>query len=263
MRRKFHPFHLVTQSLWPLLISIAAYFTAVGATMYMHSYSFGRFVFFWGFVHVIVIMALWWRDVIREGTFEGMHTKKVQAGLKLGFILFIVSEVMFFFGFFWAFFHSAAMPSIALGSIWPPYAINPFNPFGIPLVNTCLLLLSGVTITYTHHALINHDFYKTYVGFCETIFYATLFTLLQLKEYCDAPFAISDGIFGSVFFLITGLHGVHVIIGTIFIFVCFLRFLEGHFRFKNNIAFDFSVWYWHFVDAIWLFVFLAIYIWGS
>jgi len=170
---------------------------------------------------------------------------------------------MFFFGFFWAFFHCAVSPAISIGGIWPPYAIKPFDPFSIPLVNTCLLLLSGVTITYTHHAIIKHKFYKTYVGFVETIFYAILFTLLQLKEYYDAPFAISDGIFGSVFYLITGLHGAHVIIGTIFIAVCFIRFLKGHFRFRSNIAFDFSVWYWHFVDAVWLFVFLFVYIWGS
>jgi cytochrome c oxidase subunit 3 len=261
--KKYHPFHLVTPSPWPLLISVAAFVTAVGAAMYMHGYKYGLITLFLGILHVIIIMSLWWRDVIREATFEGMHTKKVQAGLRLGFILFIISEVMFFFGFFWAFFHSSLSPAIEIGCIWPPYAITPFDPMGTPLVNTCVLLLSGATITFTHHSLVNGKNGRTGYGFFETIIYAIVFTILQVEEYLYAPFSISDGIYGSVFYMTTGLHGFHVIIGTLFILVCFIRFRRRHFTKTHHLGFEFSAWYWHFVDVVWLFVYLSIYWWGG
>jgi len=260
---KYHPYHLVTYSPWPIYISIAAFVTTIGATLYMHSYKGGLFTLLLGLFQVILIMGLWWRDVIRESTFEGLHTHIVQQGLKLGFILFIVSEVMFFFAFFWAFFHSALSPAVSIGCVWPPNAIIPFNPLGIPVVNTCILLLSGATITYTHFNLISGNFGKTWFGFIETITYAFAFTGLQLSEYLLAPFSISDGIYGSLFFMITGLHGTHVLIGTIFIIVCFLRFLRSHFTQTHHLGFEFAAWYWHFVDVVWLFVYLIIYWWGS
>jgi cytochrome c oxidase subunit 3 len=261
--KKYHPFHLVTPSPWPFLISIAALTTTLGGTMYMHAYQGGLFTLLLGLFHVVLIMGLWWRDVIREATFEGMHTKRVQAGLRLGFILFIVSEVMFFFGFFWAFFHSALSPAISIGCIWPPFGITPFDPQGVPLVNTCVLLLSGATITYTHYNLVAGNFVKTAIGFIETIFYASVFTYLQVQEYLYAPFAISDGIYGSVFYLTTGLHGFHVIIGTLFITVGFLRLLKCHFTRQHHLGFIFAAWYWHFVDVVWLFVYISIYWWGG
>jgi len=261
--KKYHPYHLVSPSPWPLLISIAAFAVAIGATMYMHGYRNGLAILLAGLIHVILIMGLWWRDVIREATFEGMHTEQVQAGLKLGFILFIVSEVMFFVGFFWAFFYNSVSPSIDLGGIWPPNAITAFNPAGIPLVNTLILLLSGCTITYTHHALIKGDFHKAYVGFAETIFYAILFTVLQFDEYIYAPYAISDAVYGSVFYMTTGLHGFHVIVGTIFIAVCFLRLSRAHFTKTHHLGFEMAAWYWHFVDIVWLFVYTTIYWWGG
>jgi len=262
-RRKYHPFHLVTPSPWPLLISVAAFVTAIGAALYMHLYRGGLFILFLGVIHVIAIMGFWWRDVIREATFEGMHTKKVQNGLRIGFILFIISEIMFFFGFFWAFFHSALSPAIGIGCTWPPTGVVPFDPLKTPLVNTLVLLISGASITYTHYFLVARNFNTTRFGFLETIFYAITFTILQLYEYVNAPFAISDGIYGSVFYLITGLHGFHVIIGTIFIIVCFCRFLNNHFTSEHHLGFEFAVWYWHFVDIVWLFVYSFIYCWGS
>jgi len=260
---KIHPYHIVTHSPWPLLISIAAFVTTIGATMYMHSYIEGGFLLFIGILEVVLIMGLWWRDVIREATFFGKHTKKVQSGLKLGFILFIVSEVMFFFGFFWAFFHSALSPAISIGCIWPPEAIIPFDPMGTPLVNTCLLLLSGVTITYTHWSIIAGKYWYGWFGFFETLLLACLFTILQVKEYIEAPFSISDGIYGSVFYMVTGLHGFHVIIGTIFIFVCWMRHINFHFTRQHHLGFEFAAWYWHFVDVVWLFVYFTIYWWGG
>jgi heme/copper-type cytochrome/quinol oxidase subunit 3 len=261
--KKYHSYHLVSPSPWPLLISIAAFVVAIGATMYMHSYNYGLTILLLGMGHVVLIMGLWWRDVIREATFEGMHTQQVQAGLKLGFILFIISEVMFFVGFFWAFFHSSLSPAIQIGCVWPPAAIAPFNPLGIPLINTLVLLLSGCTITYTHHALIMGNFGKTIFGFTETIFYAILFTLLQLDEYIYAPFAISDGIYGSVFYMTTGLHGFHVIIGTAYISVALIRTVLAHFTKTHHLGFEMAAWYWHFVDIVWLIVYTFIYWWGG
>jgi len=260
--KRYHPFHIVTQSPWPILTSVAVFITALGATMYMHAYQYGGFILFGGILHLIGAMAFWWRDVIREATFEGMHTRRVQAGTRLAFVLFIVSEVMFFFGFFWAFFHSALAPAIAIGCRWPPIAIIPFNPMGIPLVNTVFLLLSGATITYTHACLVKGDWAKTFFGFCETLMYAVGFTGLQCEEYLTATFAISDGIYGSVFYMITGLHGFHVIIGTLFIAVCFIRFLKAHFTRTHHLGFEFSAWYWHFVDVVWLFVYVTLYWWS-
>jgi len=262
MKKKYHPYHMVTNSPWPILMSVSVFVTAIGATLYIHAYEDGGAILFGGLFHIIYFMALWWRDVIREATFEGMHTRRVQAGTRLGFGLFIVSEVMFFFGFFWAFFHSALAPAIAIGCRWPPIGIVPFDPYGIPLVNTIFLLSSGATITYTHIYLMEGDFEKTFFGFFETLIYAVAFTLLQCEEYLTATFAISDGIYGSVFYMITGLHGSHVIIGTIFIIVCFIRFLKSHFTRTHHLGFEFSLIYWHFVDVVWLFVYLTLYWWS-
>lgn len=262
-KKQHHPFHIVTPSPWPFLISIAALITTLGATMYMHFYKGGLLILSLGFLHVVIILGLWWRDVIREGTFEGAHTKKVKRNLRLGFIFFIVSEIMFFFGFFWAFFHCALSPAISIGCVWPPLGIEPFDPLGTPLVNTLLLLLSGVTITHTHQNLLERNYIKTGFGFIFTLICAELFIGQQFKEYIYAPFAISDGIYGSVFYMITGLHGFHVIVGTIFIFVCLLRFNQSHFTRRHHVGFECAAWYWHFVDIVWLFVYGAIYWWGG
>jgi cytochrome c oxidase subunit 3 len=228
----------------------------------MHLYKSGFGFLIFALLNVLLIMCVWWKDVIREAH-EGSHTQMVQKGLRLGFALFIASEVMFFFGFFWAFFHNSLSPALSFGSIWPPQGILSFNPQGTPLVNTVILLLSGATITYTHHFLIARRFAYTAFGFIETIFFAILFTLFQVYEYVKAPFAISDGIYGSVFYMITGFHGFHVIIGTLFIGVCFIRYLRYHFTAEHHLGFEFAVIYWHFVDVVWLFVFTFIYWWGA
>lgn len=262
-KSRLHTYHMVTPSPWPFLISLAALSITLSAVMYMHSYLNGFFGLIVGFFNFLVIISLWWRDVIRESTFQGYHTKKVQYGLKLGFILFLISEVMFFFAFFWAFFHSSLAPAVELGCVWPPYGIITFNPLQVPFLNTCILLLSGATITFTHHSLIVKDYESVFLGFSETLFCAILFTLFQLDEYLTSPFAISDGIYGSVFYMITGLHGSHVIIGTIFIAVSFVRFLRRHFTINHHLGFEFAAWYWHFVDVVWLYVYIMIYWWGS
>jgi cytochrome c oxidase subunit 3 len=178
-------------------------------------------------------------------------------------MLFIVSEVMLFASFFWAYFHFAADPSVHIGCVWPPEGIEPLNPFGVPLLNTYILLFSGATVTYTHYSVISGNLPDTELGFMMTLFLAGLFTLFQLLEYKAATFTIADGVYGSTFYMITGLHGLHVIVGTIFLFVCFVRTIFRHFTRDHHLGLEFAIWYWHFVDVVWLFVFTGVYYWGS
>jgi len=213
-----HPFHIVSPSPWPFSAAMSIFPVTIGAVMYMHSYSNGLLLLLAGFINVILIAYSWWNDIVREATFESAHTKKVQDGLKMGFILFLVSEVMFFFAFFWAFFYFALSPSVHIGCLWPPYAITPIDPYFTPLLNTFILLTSAITITYTHRRLRLGHSLATYVGFIETLFLAFFFVAKQFTEYLGAPFAISDGVYGSTFYMITGLHGSHVYCWSYFYF---------------------------------------------
>lgn len=250
----------------------------------------------------------WFLDIIFEATYCGFHTMKVIQGLRYGMILFIASEIMFFFSFFWAFFHCSVSPSIWIGCIWPPAGIKTINPWGLPLFNTLILLSSGITVTYAHKALTAGSrvkqvlskilYYKddiygiqkmfvskpqlTYIykegrpllhknsaynhvtiGLMLTLVYGILFTLIQCYEYINTNFTIADGIYGSIFFVTTGFHGVHVIIGTIFLGVCLFRHCLYHFTTEFNFGFEAAIWYWHFVDVVWLFLFISIYWWGG
>lgn len=258
-KQNYHTFHLVQPSVWPLFTAVWAGFMAFGAVQYMHN-SFGIY-FLVGFVHLVGCLIGWWRDVIQESFYN--HTDAVQRGLRLGFILFIVSEIMFFFGFFWGFLHSSVAPSVFIGCQWPPRGIEPFNPWTIPLLNTLILLLSGASITWVHHAVVAGNRPQSNFGFLVTIYLAILFTLLQVLEYTEAPFGISDGVFGACFFMMTGFHGFHVIIGTIFIIVCAFRGFYGHFTTTHHLGFEAAAWYWHFVDVVWLFLFVLVYWWGG
>jgi cytochrome c oxidase subunit 3 len=260
--KKRHQFHLVDASPWPFFSAVGALSITLNAVVYFHSYDS---IFFVGLsvLYVSLIAAFWWRDVIREATFEGCHTKVVQQGLKLGMILFIVSEVMFFFSFFWAFFHSSLSPSIEIGCVWPPFGLKVFSPWGVPLLNTFILVLSGVSVTWAHHALLLGNYVQTRISLLITIFLAILFTNLQICEYLEAGFAISDGVYGSVFFMATGFHGFHVLIGTMFLSIMFIRFIKHHFSQTHHIGFEAAIWYWHFVDVVWLVLFISIYWWGN
>lgn len=233
-----------------------------GNVLYMHFYSKGSFFATLGLFLVVITAIIWWRDVIREATFEGQHTEAVQAGLKMGFTLFIVSEAMLFFAFFWGYFHSSLNPTVEIGCTWPPVGIIPMNPWGIPLLNTFILLTSGATVTWAHYALIAGYRKQVIEGTFYTIVLATVFTGFQGYEYINATFSVSDGIYGTTFYSCTGLHGLHVIIGTIFITVCFFRNLNYHFTRTHHMGFEAAIWYWHFVDVIWIFLFLTIYWWG-
>jgi len=261
--QKYHTYHLVDPSPWPLMTAISALGLASGAAMFMHNFYYGGFTLFFFFVFLCYMLALWWRDVIREATFEGRHTKKVQKGLRLGVIMFIISEVMFFSAFFWAFFHSSLAVAPELGCVWPPSGLVVFNPWGIPLLNTFILVFSGVTITYAHKALLLGDLDELVESMTWTIYLALTFTYFQYIEYVDAPFTIADGVYGSTFFMCTGFHGLHVLIGTTFIFVCFLRAINYHFTTGHHLGFEAAAWYWHFVDVVWLFLFVMVYWWGG
>lgn len=354
---QIHKYHLVNASLLPLLASIGALTFLFGLVLFMHNYKLGIFTLKYGLYFLIIISIYWWRDVIIEGMFKGYHTLIVKTGLRIGMILFIVSEIMFFFSFFWAFFHSSLNPSIVLGSIWPPIGINPIDPIRIPLLNTIILLLSGIFLTWSHFIIkkkwilneyrekllldyfyfyqlifnfennnklynnmifekfdklvinirnillpfniiniiwifhynyIKNLFYNTFNVFENnivknislyflnlyflfealfslliTIFLGLEFTWWQYYEYYNASFYIFDGIYGSTFYMTTGLHGLHVLIGTLFLIVCLFRLYNLEFNWKSHIGYECAIWYWHFVDVVWIIVFSVIYCWGA
>ena len=200
LHHKRHPFHLVDPSPWPFLGSISAFSVAIGAVLFFHGFNKGEILLSGGLIHLISVSIAWWADVIDEATFQGCHTKKVQKGLRMGMFLFIISEVMFFFSFFWAFFHSSISPSVEIGCIWPPAGIKTLDTKGLPLINTFILLTSGFSITWAHHALVTWKFEQARFALIITILYAILFTNLQINEYLEADFSISDGVYGSLFF---------------------------------------------------------------
>ena len=258
-----HSYHLVDPSPWPIFASLGAFMLTLGAVLYMHKFSGGWGLFQTGFFAVLYVMYTWWRDVIREATFEDAHTVTVQKGLRLGMILFIVSEIMFFFAFFWAFFHSSIAPTFNIGGVWPPKAISTISTFTVPFTNTVILLTSGATVTWSHHALLARAKKHTLVSLLLTLFLATLFTFLQAFEYVNAPFNISDGVYGSCFYMTTGFHGFHVFVGTIALLVAHFRIVMNHFTNKHHFGFESAIWYWHFVDVVWLFLFVNVYWWSN
>ena len=243
-KKKFHLFHLT-----------------IGLTAWIHNYS--PTPLYLGFLILALTIICWWRDVIREGTFMGYHTSYVTAGLRFGIILFIISEIIFFFGFFWAFFHSSLAPTPEIGCTWPPIGITPLNPFAVPLLNTAVLLASGVSVTWAHHSLLNGNRKQAITALVITSFLGMYFTALQAIEYYEAPFTIADSVYGSTFFVTTGFHGLHVIIGTIFLLVNLWRTTAHHFSPQGHFGFEAGAWYWHFVDVVWILLYLSIYWWGS
>jgi cytochrome c oxidase subunit 3 len=297
---KHHDYHLVNPSPWPVIGAIFAFIIAVGGIIWMRSLGGGEGLFGLrgpsafavGVAGVLFVMFMWWRDVIKEAH-GGDHTPVVQLHLRYGMILFIASEVMFFVAWFWAYFDASLFPAAVhplevtgpdgteatkqvigmvernalTGGHWPPKPNEnfhgTFDPWGLPLVNTLILLTSGTTVTWAHHALLNNDRRGLKWGLLLTIVLGVLFTLCQAYEYVHAGFNFAGHIYGATFFMATGFHGAHVIIGTLFLTVCFFRALAGHFSPKQHFGFEAAAWYWHFVDVVWLFLFAEIYIWGS
>jgi len=268
------PYHLVDPSPWPIIGAVSALVLALGGLTYMHPDMFGPglepmlsalgiWKFLIGVALVLFTMAGWWRDVIKESTTPGVHSPVVRLGLRYGMFLFITSEVMFFVAFFWAFFHFALFPEHTASGTWPPPGVKVFDPWDLPFLNTLILLTSGVTVTWAHHALLENNRKHLIYGLALTVLLGLAFTACQAYEYAHAAFGFKDGIYSSTFFMATGFHGFHVIIGTIFLAVCLGRAIKGQFTPERHFGFEAAAWYWHFVDVVWLFLFTAIYWWGS
>jgi len=257
-----HPWHMVAPSHWPFVGSIGALVAALGGIWYMQDGPIWGLVA--GLAIVVVTMFGWWGQVIREAQVEKAHSGPVQHGLRLSVILFIVSEVMFFFAFFWAYFN-ASVPALSevASTTWPPEGIEPLHTWGLPFINTLILLTSGATVTWAHHALKAGHRRQLKIGLFLTVALGTIFLGTQAYEYTQATFGFTDGIYPSTFYLATGFHGFHVFIGTIFLLVCYIRSLKGDFTPEQHIGFEAAAWYWHFVDVVWLFLFVWIYWWGS
>ncbi len=273
-----HDYHLVDPSPWPVVGAIAAGTFFFGFILYMHPGFFGESLEgaltslgLWitspGIVLLFATVWFWWRDVIREAEFEGHHKPVVQLGMRYGMALFICSEVMFFAAFFWAFFNASLFPKElpfdVPGGAWPPEGIVPFETFELPFMNTLILLISGVTVTWAHHAMLVNDRKGLIQGLGITVILGIIFTGLQAFEYSHAAFSIKSGIYGSTFYMATGFHGFHVIVGTAFLAVCFFRARKGHFKPDHHFGFEAAAWYWHFVDVVWLFLFIYVYWWGG
>ena len=259
---KSHPWHMVEPSPWPAVGALGAFIMAVGGVWFMHG---GPIIGFVAGVNIVLICSyLWWRDVVTESQSGTEHTNPVQRGLRMGMLLFIASEVMFFFAFFWAYFN-ATMPffSFVANTEWPPEGIVPIETWDIPFINTVILLASGATVTYAHHAIRADAHRKAVAGIGLTVILGFIFVGSQAYEYVHAQFTLDQGIYPSTFYLATGFHGVHVIIGACFLTVCFFRALAGHFKPDKHVGFEAAAWYWHFVDVVWLFLFTWVYWWGS
>ncbi|MAZ72805.1 MAG: cytochrome c oxidase subunit 3 [Flavobacteriaceae bacterium] len=273
-----HDYHLVDPSPWPFVGSLGAFLLAVGAVGNMkglvgadHPLAFMYADGNWGglllgFAVIIYTMIGWWGDVIKESR-QGDHTPVVDIHLRYGMIMFIASEVMFFVAWFWAFFEYAIFHEVRLDpglAQWPPAGVETFDPWHIPLMNTLILLLSGTTVTWAHHALQHGNRGSAKLGLLVTVILGVCFTALQVYEYSEAHFAFSmaDGgnLYGSTFFMATGFHGAHVVIGTIFLAVCLMRLLAGHFTPEKHFGLEAAAWYWHFVDVVWLFLFAFVYV---
>jgi cytochrome c oxidase subunit 3 len=258
-----HPYHLVDPSPWPIIGAFAGGALVLGIILIAHNNSW--WMLWLGLAGMLATMFFWWRDVLKESRTPGLHTPVVRLGLRYGMVLFIASEVMFFVAFFWAYFHFALFPEHVSGAaraVWPPAGVKTFDPFDLPLLNTMILLLSGCTVTWAHHALLQNDRKSLITGLALTVGLGIMFTGFQIKEYMIAPFSFTDGVYPSTFFLATGFHGFHVFVGTCFLTVCLFRAIRGHFTPERHFGFEAAAWYWHFVDVVWLFLFVFIYVWG-
>ncbi len=265
---KAHPYHILAPSVWPLVGAFAAGALAVLAVLYMHNETLfgikpGILGVIAGFTGVLLVMYFWWRDVIIEAFVEKAHTGEAKTGLRMGMLLFISSEVMFFFAFFWAFFTSSLFPTEAIGGTWPPAGIEVIATFSIPFLMTMVLLLSGCTVTWAHHALLEGKNDDAAKALLITVILGIAFMFIQAYEYQHSSFGFKENVYSSVFYMATGFHGFHVLVGTIFLAVCYFRTIKGHFTKDDHFGFEAAAWYWHFVDVVWLFLFVAIYWWGN
>nr|AAP14653.1 cytochrome c oxidase subunit III [Pachypsylla venusta] len=258
---KNHQFHLVDPSPWPLIISfILMNYTSFSVLMMQTKNNIPLILMT---MILIWTMMIWWRDIQRESTFQGHHTEQVTFSMKYGMILFIISEILFFFSFFWSFFHHSLTPNQEIGLTWPPTSVESFNPMSIPLLNTIILISSGISVTWSHASMCLNSFNQMKTSMAMTIFMGLIFTIIQMYEYTQASFCINDSVYGSTFFVTTGFHGIHVIIGSMFLMHSLMRMNKLHFSMSHHLGLEMAIWYWHFVDVIWLFLYVTIYWWGK
>ena len=258
-----YSYHLVSNSPWPITTTISILSIIIGNTMcYQNKIGGGELVII-AILGLIYSIYYWSKDIIIEGTYKGEHTEKVQKGLNMGFILFVISEVFVFVGLFFAYFYNALVPAIEIGSIWPAIGIKTIEYKAIPLLNTIILLCSGFSITACHNFLELRDYKKSIKYLIITIILGIIFIYYQYIEYKNCSFTITDSVFGSSFFILTGCHGLHIIIGTIFLFLTLLRLRKSHFSNHHHIQFSSAAIYWHFLDAVWLCLYLILYCWVS
>lgn len=273
---KPHPYHIVRPSIWPLCGALAAGILAAGTVMYMHGVELGPVKIglkgtIIGLLGVLAVMFVWWKDVIYEAVVEKAHTPIAQLGLRYGMALFIASEVMFFVAFFWAFYDASLYANDAkqllrldyTGGMWPPPQMEIIKPFELPLLMTLILLLSGCTVTWAHHAILEGKQQESVKALGITVLLGFVFLCFQILEYSHAKFGFTQGIYPSTFYMATGFHGFHVFVGTVFLAVCWFRARKGHFKKDSHFGFEAAAWYWHFVDVVWLFLFISIYWWGN
>ncbi len=266
-----HPYHMVEPSPWPLITSLSAFVWVVGIVLWAREVTLtvdeltlpaGLITLCSGTAMLFASAFGWWRDVVKE-SLSSVHTNEVRKGFHYGMVLFILSEVSFFAAFFWGYFYSGLFPTEAIGGTWPPQGMETFEPGDLPFLNTIILLLSGTTITWAHELLLKNDTKGAVRLSWITVALGFLFTAMQALEYAHSPFGIGDNVYASIFFIATGFHGLHVIIGTLFILVNTFRLKSGHFSAKDHFGFEAAAWYWHFVDVVWLFLFVSVYWWGS
>lgn len=265
---KPHPYHIVRPSIWPLAGAFAGGLLAVGMVLFMHGIEFaglkiGLKGVLLGLLAVCAVMFFWWKDVIYEAVVEKAHSAITMVGLRYGMALFIASEVMFFVAFFWAFFNASLFPVPEIGGVWPPEGMEVIPPFDLPFMMTLILLLSGCTVTWAHHAILENKIAEATKALGLSVLLGVGFLCFQVYEYAVAPFGFNDNVYTAAFFMATGFHGFHVFVGATFLFVCWLRAKKGHFTAERHFGFEAAAWYWHFVDVVWLFLFIAVYWWGN
>lgn len=271
-----HPYHLVRPSIWPLAGAFAGGLFALGMILFMHDVAIagtklGFLAVLPGVLAILAVMFFWWKDIIFETVTEKVHNKITERGLRMGMALFIASEVMFFVAFFWAFFDASTYADEVIQylrveytkGVWPPPQFHAIPPFDLPFMMTMILLLSGTTVTWAHHAILAGQTKKATEALIYTVILGVIFMALQFTEYHHATFKFADGTFSSTFYMATGFHGFHVFVGTVFLAICLIRNIKGQFNPDRHFGFEAAAWYWHFVDVVWLFLFIAVYIWGG
>lgn len=254
---------LVENSIWPLTTSFSALSLLIGGVMLFHMKIGGLELVIISLISLVISLYFWWKEVIIEGTYQGLHTKEVQKNLTIGFMLFVLSEAIIFFSFFFAYFYNSLIPSVNVGGIWPPVGIETLDASAIPLLNTVILFMSGISVTASQHYIVAKNRKNAIIYLLLTVILGIIFLYFQFYEYQNSLFSISDSVFGASFFLLTGFHGFHVLIGVLFLVTSLLRLIAYHYSENHFLNATFASIYYHFVDVVWIILYGVIYCWGS